>query len=94
MRILTVLVFFLTGMNASAYADYFQFIDRQGNFYLSHRAVFIADNNFGYTDGYGRIRIDYQHGQHIVILKKQRVEDLLVEVVVDGEDSLKVISVP
>ena len=79
---------------SSVYADVFQFIDRSSNSYLISYAVYISNQRYGYTDGYGRIRIDRQNGNYTVTLKKRNRPDRIIQISIDGSNTLKVISIP
>ncbi|HID69260.1 MAG TPA: hypothetical protein EYP35_02095 [Desulfobacterales bacterium] len=94
MRILISFIFLSAVIAGPAYGDYFQFIDRQHNSFLTYRSVFVNGRNIGYTDGYGRIRIELRNGPHMAILKYQQSQDRVVEVMIDRSNRLKVITVP
>jgi hypothetical protein len=47
-----------------AWADDFQLVDRSSGGWLSYAEVFMDDERLGYTDKYGRIRIDLPPGRY------------------------------
>lgn len=47
-----------------AWGDDFQLVDRASGGWLSYAEVFTEDQRLGYTDKYGRIRIDLPPGRY------------------------------
>lgn len=94
MRIIIIFIFLSAIIVEPAYGDFFQFIDRQHNSFLTYRAVIIEGRKIGFTDGYGRIRIELENGAYMVTLKYQRSRDKIVEVTIDRSSRLKVVTVP
>lgn len=86
-----VLIIFLT---TSSYADVFQFVDRHRNSYLVSYGVYISGQLSGYTDGYGRIRIDIPNGTYNAILKMPNRPDRSIELKFNDSNRLKIIYVP
>ena len=94
MKALIIVLVLLMAVTGSAYADVFQFIDRSSNSYLISYAVYISEELKGYTDGYGRIRINKQNGAYSATLRKKNSLDIVVRLSFDGSSTLKTIYVP
>lgn len=85
-----MLVAFMAG---AADADTFQFVDRAGNYFIANCGVYISNQLYGYTDGYGRIRINLPSGTHPVTLN-MRKRKKTISLSFDGSSALKTVYVP
>ena len=82
-----VMVFVLNGW---AWADYFQFMFRENQYYASYAAVFINGKRVGYTDKYGRIAIDLPDGTYSATIR-QRGRSVQIGLTIDGSRYLKLL---
>jgi hypothetical protein len=58
-----VLLVLLFPLSAPAYADNFQIFEGARQ-YAAYARVYVQDRLYGYTDMYGRIKIDLPHGNY------------------------------
>lgn len=94
MKTSIIVLLLSAAVTSSAYADVFQFIDRSQNSYLTKHAVYISNQLCGYTDGYGRIRIERPKGNYTLTLKQRKKPDRTISISFDGSSITKVVSVP
>ncbi|MGH7746577.1 MAG: hypothetical protein ACREQ5_17730 [Candidatus Dormibacteria bacterium] len=71
MRILILLASLIATMPSVAFADYFQFFDGPTSKFIPNAHIKIGNQAFGYTDAYGRIRIDIAPGIYQVQIESQ-----------------------
>ena len=50
----------------TAFADYFQIFDGSRPYYIAYARVTLAGKTIGYTDAYGRLKIDLAPGKYEV----------------------------
>jgi hypothetical protein len=83
--VITLLLFSTPG---SAFADYFQFFDGSGPYYITYARVTLAGKTIGYTDAYGRLKINLPRGQHQVEIE-HRGQTRTARLSRDGGSGLK-----
>ena len=93
MKSLILAMALVLSVAGSAYADVFQLVDRDRNSYLVSYAVYISGRLCGYTDGYGRIRIDRPNGTYKAILRIRNRPDRVIRLSFNGGRTLKIIYV-
>jgi hypothetical protein len=71
-----------------AFADYFQIFDGSRPYYIPYARVTLADKTIGYTDAYGRLKIDLPPGEYQVQIE-YRSGRKTVRLFVDGGSNLK-----
>ena len=71
-----------------ALADYFQIFDGSRPYYISYAPVTVGGRPVGYTDRYGRIRIDLDKGEYRGEIT-YRGRKIRLEFVIDGGRELK-----
>lgn len=74
-------------------AEVFQFVDAQSNSYLVYWAVWQSQTFLGYTDGYGRLRIDRPTGTLTITLKYRGKRDKFAQITVTATQGVKLIRV-
>ena len=79
---------FLSLLSGPVYADYLQIFDGTGRYYVSYAQVYVRGTLYGYTDMYGRIRIDLPSGNYFgeVDVRGGRKK---IEFTIDGARHLK-----
>lgn len=87
-------VLLFIALTTSAYADFFQLVDRHQNSFIVSCGVYISGNLHGYTDGYGRIQINLPNGTYTATLRIPNRPDRTINLSFNGSNSLKVIYVP
>lgn len=70
----------------AAYADYFQFF--AGGRSVPHARVILNGKTVGFTDAYGRVKINLPRGAYQVQID-DRVKRMSARIVVDGKGNLK-----
>ena len=74
-------------------AEVFQFVDAQSNSYLVYWAVWQSQTFLGYTDGYGRLRIDSPTGRLPITLKYRGKHDKSMHITVTDTQKVRLIRV-
>jgi hypothetical protein len=73
----------------AAHADYFQVFDGSTPYYVPYAQIRLKERLLGYTDAYGRIRIDLPPGHYSaqVLLRDSRKKT--ISLALDGSRQLK-----
>ena len=71
-----------------ANAEVFQFVDAGNNSYLVYWAVWQSQTLLGYTDGFGRLRINQPTGTFFVTLKCKGQSDKSTQITVTGAQTM------
>ncbi len=92
MRISILLTCLMAMTPGIAFADYYQFFVGSTPYYIPNAKVSFNGQTIGYTDAYGRIKIDLAPGKHQVQIE---FKDGLrtVQLQIDGEQNLKKVKV-
>jgi len=78
---------------STAFADFFQLIDRSGGSYIAHAKVLISgQTQTYYTDAYGRINISLPNGSYSAQVTYKNMTKP-VTLIVDGSTQLKILAV-
>lgn len=94
MKKILIFITFVAIMAGTAYADSFQFIERARNSYIANGAIYISNQLQGYTDGYGRIRINLPRGTYEARLRIRNRPDIVIRLTLDGSSTMKIVYVP
>ena len=93
MRTMTLTLVLFLSAAAPVKAEVFQFVDAQSNSYLVYWAVWQSKRFLGYTDGYGRLRIDSPTGASSIALKSRGKSDKSTHITVTAAREVKLIKV-
>ncbi len=93
MRTMTLALALFLSVAAPVKAEVFQFVDAESNSYLVYWAVWRSQTFFGYTDRYGRLRIDKPTGALSITLKSRGKSDKSTNITVTTADEVKLITV-
>jgi hypothetical protein len=88
MRIAILLASLIWLMPGTAFADYFQFFNAATPYFIPNAMVSLNGQTIGYTDAYGRIKIDLAPGNYQVQIEfKNGLKT--VQLHIDGKTNLK-----
>lgn len=88
MQKIIVLVLLLVAAPGCVHADYFQVFDASGKYYIPYASVMKDNSVIGYTDAYGRVKIDLPKGECRVQIK-HRGNTMTSQLTIDGSTVLK-----
>jgi hypothetical protein len=86
-RLFLLTLLFLFAPNA-AFADYFQIFETSRPYYIPYARVSLDAKFVGYTDMYGRIKIDRPPGQYVGVVS-HRGASRKMRMIFDGTGELK-----
>jgi hypothetical protein len=88
MRILILLASLIAIIPGFALADYFKFLDSSTHYFIPNARVTLDNKIIGYTDGYGRLKVDLPKGDYQVRIEF-RGGFKTAQLHVDGAKNLK-----
>ena len=90
MKLIVLCTAIVLSVTGTAFADLFQIIEREHQFYVAYAPVYIDSKLHGHTDRYGRIDIALPNGEYSaeVGYRGQRKK---IPITIDGSQEQKVI---